>query len=166
MAVMEYWKKIKTLEALVKECADLRGAGKKIAFTNGCFDILHPGHARYLFEARLSADFLIVAVNSDSSVEALKGKDRPVLPERARAELLAALGFVDAVVIFEEETPLKVIRKLLPDVLVKGSDWAEEDIVGAGEVKAAGGEIRRIPIIAGFSSSSIIERIGGFSKQI
>ena len=166
MAVMEYWNKIKMLEALVKECADLRGSGKKIAFTNGCFDILHPGHARYLFEARLSADVLVVAVNSDSSVRTLKGRGRPILPERARAELLAALGFVDAVVIFEEETPLKVIRKLLPDVLVKGSDWAEKDIVGADEVRAAGGEIRRIPVIAGFSSSSIIERIAGSSEKI
>ncbi|MBW2094225.1 MAG: D-glycero-beta-D-manno-heptose 1-phosphate adenylyltransferase [Deltaproteobacteria bacterium] len=155
----QYWEKIRSLEDLKRECADLRAAGKRIAFTNGCFDILHPGHARYLYEARALADFLIVAVNSDSSVKAVKGPGRPIFPEQARAELLAALGFVDAVLIFDEETPLRVIKELLPDILVKGADWAEEEIVGADVVKNRGGEVKRIPTVEGFSSSDIIERI-------
>jgi D-glycero-beta-D-manno-heptose 1-phosphate adenylyltransferase len=159
MGVEQYWEKIKSLEDLHRECVDLRAAGKRIAFTNGCFDILHPGHARYLYEARALADFLIVGLNSDSSVKALKGSGRPILPEGARAELLAAFGFVDAVVVFDEETPLRVIRELLPDVLVKGADWAEEEIVGADAVKEAGGEVKRIPIVEGFSTSAVIRRI-------
>ncbi len=159
MGMKQYWEKIRSLEDLKRECADLRAAGKRIAFTNGCFDILHPGHARYLYEARALADFLIVAVNSDSSVKAVKGPGRPIFPEQARAELLAALGFVDAVLIFDEETPLRVIKELLPDILVKGADWAEEEIVGADVVKNRGGEVKRIPTVEGFSSSDIIERI-------
>jgi rfaE bifunctional protein nucleotidyltransferase chain/domain len=154
-----YLKKIKSLEDLKRECTDLRSSGKKITFTNGCFDILHPGHARYLYEARLLGDYLIVAVNSDRSVRVLKGPGRPVFPERARAELLAALGFVDAVVIFDEETPLRVIQELLPDVLVKGADWPEGEIVGADLVKKAGGKVKRVPTVEGFSTSAIIERV-------
>jgi len=159
MGVRQYWEKIKPLEDLKHECADLRDAGKKIAFTNGCFDILHPGHARYLYEARALADFLIVAVNSDRSVKALKGPGRPIFPERARAELLGAFGFVDAVLVFDEDTPLRVIKELLPDILVKGADWAEEEIVGAEVVQNAGGEVRRIPIVEGFSTSAIIQEV-------
>ncbi|RLB19101.1 MAG: D-glycero-beta-D-manno-heptose 1-phosphate adenylyltransferase [Deltaproteobacteria bacterium] len=165
MFVGHYWEKIKSLEEVQRECADLRAAGKKIAFTNGCFDILHPGHTRYLYKARASADFLVVALNSDASLKALKGPGRPILPEEARAELLAALGFVDAVVIFDEDTPLKLIKKLLPDVLVKGADWSEEEIVGADVVKEAGGEVKRIPVVEGFSTSSIVERIVASSAE-
>ncbi len=165
MFVGHYWEKIKSLEEVQRECADLRAAGKKIAFTNGCFDILHPGHTRYLYKARASADFLVVALNSDASLKALKGPGRPILSEEARAELLAALGFVDAVVIFDEDTPLKLIKKLLPDVLVKGADWSEEEIVGADVVKEAGGEVKRIPVVEGFSTSSIVERIVASSAE-
>ncbi|HDZ23720.1 MAG TPA: D-glycero-beta-D-manno-heptose 1-phosphate adenylyltransferase [Desulfobacteraceae bacterium] len=165
MFVGHYWEKIKSLEEVQRECADLRAAGKKIAFTNGCFDILHPGHTRYLYKARASADFLVVALNSDASLKALKGPGRPILSEEARAELLAALGFVDAVVIFDEDTPLKLIKKLLPDVLVKGADWSEEEIVGADVVKEAGGEVERIPVVEGFSTSSIVERIVASSAE-
>jgi rfaE bifunctional protein nucleotidyltransferase chain/domain len=154
-----YLKKIKSLEALKRACAELRAGGKRIVFTNGCFDILHPGHARYLSEARLLGDYLVVAVNSDRSVRVLKGSGRPVFPENARAELLAAFGFVDAVVIFDEETPLRVIRELTPDVLVKGADWSEEEIVGADVVKQAGGDVKRIPTVKGFSTSAVIQRL-------
>jgi len=154
-----YLKKIKSLEELKSECSDLRAVGKRVVFTNGCFDILHPGHTRYLHEARALGDYLIVAVNSDRSVEALKGQGRPILSEEARSELLAALGFVDAVLIFDQETPLGVIQELLPDILVKGADWSEEEIVGADVVKKAGGEVKRIPVIEGFSTSDIIEKI-------
>ena len=159
MKAKQYWEKIKSLEELKRECEKLKDAGKTVAFTNGCFDILHPGHTRYLHEARSLADFLIVAVNSDSSVRALKGAGRPIMPERARAEVLAALGFVDAVVVFDEETPFRVIRELLPHVLVKGADWDEEKIVGADVVREAGGKIVRIPLVEGFSTSTIVKGI-------
>jgi len=154
-----YLKKIKSLEDLKRERKDPGSSGKKIVFTNGCFDILHPGHARYLYEARLLGDYLIVAVNSDRSVRVLKGPGRPVFPDRARAELLAAFGFVDAVVIFDEETPLRVIQELMPDVLVKGADWPEEEIVGADLVKMAGGKVERIPTLEGFSTTAVIQRL-------
>jgi len=154
-----YLKKIKSLEDLKRERKDPGSSGKKIVFTNGCFDILHPGHARYLYEARLLGDYLIVAVNSDRSVRVLKGPGRPVFPDRARAELLAAFGFVDAVVIFDEETPLRVIQELMPDVLVKGADWAEAEIVGADLVKMAGGKVERIPTLEGFSTTAVIQRL-------
>ena len=154
-----YLEKIKSLEDLKRERKDPGSSGKKIVFTNGCFDILHPGHARYLYEARLLGDYLIVAVNSDRSVRVLKGPGRPVFPDRARAELLAAFGFVDAVVIFDEETPLRVIQELMPDVLVKGADWPEEEIVGADLVKMAGGKVERIPTLEGFSTTAVIQRL-------
>ncbi len=128
-------------------------------FTNGCFDILHPGHIRYLSAARQLGDFLMVAVNSDASVRIIKGSKRPILDQDARAELVAALQCVDMVLIFEEGNPLRVIRALLPDILVKGGDWAEDDIIGADVVKAAGGQVQRIPFEPGFSTSSIIDRI-------
>jgi len=133
--------------------------GKKVVFTNGCFDILHQGHVRYLSEARKCGDYLIVGLNSDQSVRNIKGKNRPLMPEGARAELLAALCFVDGVVIFDEEDPLAIIRYLQPQVLVKGSDWAEEDIIGAEAIRKAGGEVKRIPLTPGISTSDIICRI-------
>jgi rfaE bifunctional protein nucleotidyltransferase chain/domain len=156
-----YLKKIKPLDVLKAERRVLGASGKRIVFTNGCFDILHPGHVRYLCEARGLGDHLVVAVNSDRSVRKLKGSKRPILPEEARAELIAALAFVDAVLIFHEETPLKVIEVLAPDILVKGGDWAEGDIVGADVVRRAGGKVVRIPFISGFSTSGIVKKILG-----
>ena len=155
----DYRQKIKTLENAKKEIDRLKKAGQRIVFTNGCFDILHIGHARYLFKARELGDFLIVAVNSDRSVKAIKGPERPVINENERAEMLAALGCVDMTVIFDEDTPYEIIKILVPDVLVKGGDWKAEDIVGADIVKKAGGEIKSITFVEGSSTTGIIERI-------
>jgi len=130
-------------------------------FTNGCFDILHPGHTRYLCSAKELGDFLVVALNSDHSVRMIKGPKRPILREQARAELLAALECVDLVLIFDEDNPLMVISDLLPDILVKGGDWAEDEIIGADVVKKRGGEVKRIPFVTGFSTTDIITKIVG-----
>lgn len=154
-----YRTKIKTLEDLKIELERIKARGKKVVFTNGCFDILHPGHIRYLWNARQLGDHLVVAVNSDRSVRAIKGSSRPILGEAARSELIAALEFVDGVVVFDEEDPLNVIESLLPDVLVKGGDWSEERIIGADVVRRAGGEVRVIPFVEGFSTTTIIEKI-------
>ncbi len=139
--------------------ARLRAAGKSVVFTNGVFDLLHPGHLRYLRRARQLGDALIVGINSDRSVRIIKGSDRPITPERERAEVVAALTCVDGVVIFDEETPQKVIATLQPDVLVKGADWAEDAIVGRDIVKARGGKVVRVAIEPGYSTTAIIERI-------
>ena len=155
----KYRLKIKELPEARKQIDRLRSENKKIVFTNGCFDILHIGHARYLYAARELGEFLIVAVNSDRSVKTIKGPDRPVMNQAERTEMLAALECVDMVVIFDEDNPLEVIKYLMPDILVKGGDWKEEDIIGADVVKAAGGEVRRIPFINGFSTSDIIKKI-------
>ena len=136
-----------------------KGEGKRVVFTNGCFDILHQGHIHYLSGARSFGHYLIVGLNSDRSVRKIKGKHRPLLPQSARAELLAALCFVDGVVIFDEDNPLDIIACLQPHVLVKGADWSEDEIVGADIVKKAGGEVRRIPLVPGVSTSEIIRRI-------
>ena len=157
----EYIDKIRSLEETKGELDRLRAQGKKVVFTNGCFDILHPGHTRYLAEARSLGDYLVVAVNSDRSVRTIKGDKRPVMPETARAELVAALAFVDGVLIFDEDTPLKVIEHLAPDVLVKGGDWKEEDIVGADVVKKAGGKVTTIPFVEGYSTTSFLDKIRG-----
>ena len=138
---------------------DLRSAGKTVAFTNGVFDLLHPGHVRYLQRARGLGDALIVGVNSDRSVRANKGPTRPITPEDERVEILLALSAVDAVVIFDEDTPHAVISALQPDVLVKGADWAEHAIVGRDVVEARGGRVVRIPVEAGHSTSEIVEKI-------
>lgn len=151
--------KIRTLEALRDEVTRLKRNGRRVVFTNGCFDLLHPGHTRYLCAARALGDYLIVAMNSDRSVRSIKGAGRPVMPEEARAEVLASLGFVDAVVLFDEDDPQRVIEVLVPDVLVKGADWKEEDIVGADVVRSAGGEVQRIEVVPGYSTTDIIERI-------
>lgn len=157
---MEHYRaKIRLLDALRDEIERLQSSGLRVVFTNGCFDLLHPGHARYLCAARALGDYLVIGVNTDRSVRAIKGQGRPVVPEDDRAEMLAALDFVDAVVLFDEEDPLRVIQTLRPDVLVKGGDWSEKDIVGADEVRSAGGEVRRIPLVPGRSTSTIIERI-------
>jgi D-glycero-beta-D-manno-heptose 1-phosphate adenylyltransferase len=155
----DHRQKIKTIEDAQREIDLLKNNGKKIVFTNGCFDILHIGHARYLYQARSLGDFLIVSVNSDRSVKALKGPERPIVPENERAEMIAALGCVDMVIIFDEETPYEVIKKIIPNVLVKGGDWKEDDIVGADIVKRAGGIVKSIVFIEGSSTTNIINRI-------
>ena len=139
--------------------ARLRAAQRRVVFTNGVFDILHPGHIRYLEEARALGDALIVGLNSDASVRRNKGPDRPINTERERAEILSALEAVDAVVVFDEETPAEIIRAIQPDVLVKGADWAEDAIVGRDTVEARGGRVVRVPIEQGFSTTTIIEKI-------
>ena len=147
------------LAAAQQLVADLRSAGKTVVFTNGVFDLLHPGHIRYLQRARGLGDALIVGLNSDRSVRANKGPTRPITPEAERAEILLALSAVDAVVIFDEDTPHAVITALLPDVLVKGADWAEHAIVGRDVVEAGGGRVVRIPVEPGHSTSAVVEKI-------
>jgi len=145
---------------VLKEKIDaLRKEGKKIAFTNGCFDILHVGHVRYLKEARKTADILILALNSDSSVRAIKGDKRPLVPEDERAEVLAGLECVDFVTIFPELTPLELICYLKPDVLIKGGDWPEDKVVGRNEIQQWGGHVTLIPEVIGKSTTNIVDKI-------
>lgn len=139
--------------------ADVRRAGRRVVFTNGVFDILHPGHVRYLRAARAHGDVLIVAINSDRSVRGNKGPERPVTPEAERAEIVAALACVDAVVIFDAATPAAIIAAIEPDVLVKGADWAADAIVGRDTVEARGGVVIREPLEPGWSTTAILERI-------
>lgn len=139
----------------------LRQEKKTLVFTNGVFDLLHPGHVRYLNDARLQGDVLLVAVNSDRSVRAIKGSTRPLNPEDERAEVLAALACVDAVVIFDADNPEEIIRRLEPDVLVKGADWAADAIIGREIVEARGGRVVRIPLADGYSTSAIIKKMQG-----
>ncbi len=136
----------------------LRAAGKTVVFTNGVFDLLHPGHVRYLQQARALGDALIVGVNSDRSVRAIKGLQRPITPQAERAEILAALAPVDAAVIFDEDTPHAIIAAIQPDILVKGADWAEDAIVGRDIVEARGGRVVRMPIEPGYSTTGIIDK--------
>ena len=152
-------KKIFTLTQLQYVVAGLRVTGKRISFTNGCFDILHEGHIFSLSQAAKEADFLIVGVNADASVQKLKGPERPVNNQHSRSLLLASLMIVDAVIIFEEDTPLQLINALLPDVLVKGGDYTIDQIVGSAEVLANGGKVVINPIVQGFSTTGIIEKI-------
>jgi D-beta-D-heptose 7-phosphate kinase/D-beta-D-heptose 1-phosphate adenosyltransferase len=151
--------KIYTLNELLHKLAQIRLLGKTVSFTNGCFDILHRGHIASLSEAASEADFLIVGVNADSSTKKLKGPNRPVTDEQSRALILASLVIVDAVIIFEEDTPLELINAIKPDVLVKGGDYTLEQIVGAKEVIANGGKVIINPIVQGYSTSSIIDKI-------
>ncbi len=139
--------------------ATQRAAGLVVVFTNGVFDLVHPGHVTYLEAARAEGDRLVVAVNSDRSVRANKGPSRPILPEEERAELLAALEVVDAVVVFDAETPAAIIEALQPDVLVKGADWAHDAIVGRETVEARGGRVVRIEVVPGYSTSRIVARM-------
>jgi len=138
---------------------ELRKKGKKIAFTNGCFDILHVGHVRYLREAKKTADVLVLALNSDSSVRSIKGEKRPLMNEKERAEILAALEFIDFVTIFPELTPLELINYLKPDIIIKGGDWPEENVVGREEIKKWGGRVAIIPEVEGKSTTNIVEKI-------
>jgi rfaE bifunctional protein nucleotidyltransferase chain/domain len=144
----------------LKEKVDsLHKAGKRVVFTNGCFDLIHIGHIRLLQTAKEKGDCLVVAVNSDSSVQQIKEPGRPLMPEGERAEVVAALGCVDWVTIFAEPDPLVLIRLLTPDVLVKGTDWSEEEIVGAPDVREAGGQVLRIPLVPEISTSVILEKV-------
>lgn len=153
--------KWKSIEELVPRLRNLQRDGRRIVFTNGCFDLLHPGHVRYLREARNLGDCLVVGLNSDDSIRRLKGPARPVQPEAERAEILCALEMVDFVAIFHEDTPLQIIVALQPDVLVKGGDWQPDQIVGRTEVEARGGRVLSLPFADGFSTTSIIGRILG-----
>lgn len=144
---------------LKNKLEELRKEGKKIAFTNGCFDILHVGHIRYLREAKKTADVLVLALNSDSSVRAIKGEKRPLMSEEERAEILAALEFIDFVIIFQELTPLELINYLKPDILIKGGDWPEEKVIGREEIKKWGGRVVIIPEVEGKSTTNIVEKI-------
>jgi len=152
--------KVLPLEQSIKRVAEMKGAGKRVVFTNGCFDLLHPGHIRYLAEAWRLGDALVVAINSDRSVRALKGPSRPILPESERAEVMAALRCVDLVTIFDDLTPRDLLARMLPQVLVKGADWGPMDIVGREEVEAAGGVVVSVPVVPGFSTSEIIRKAG------
>ncbi|HDD44463.1 MAG TPA: D-glycero-beta-D-manno-heptose 1-phosphate adenylyltransferase [Candidatus Desulfofervidus auxilii] len=151
--------KIISWEQLKEEVKKWQTSGLKVVFTNGCFDLLHIGHIRYLQAAKKYGDKLIVAINSDRSVREIKGKRRPIISENERAEIVAALDCVDRVVIFDEPTPLSLINFLQPDVLVKGADWPEEKIVGREVVLAKGGKIIRIPVVEGISTTEIIKKI-------
>ena len=154
-------KVILSLEELLRARARLRAEGRRLVFTNGCFDLLHVGHVRYLSEARRLGDALLVAINSDRSVRALKGAGRPILSEGERAEILAALWAVDFVTVFDEESPRALISEVLPDVLVKGGDYRPDEIHGREEVEAAGGQVLSLPFVEGASTTGIIERIKG-----
>jgi rfaE bifunctional protein nucleotidyltransferase chain/domain len=154
-------RKVLSIAEAVALVEHLRHSSKQVVLTNGVFDLIHPGHVRYLQDARRQGDALIVAVNSDRSVRAIKGPARPVNPESERAEILAALACVDAVVVFDEDNPQQVVDRLQPDVLVKGADWAVDEIIGRETVESRGGRVVRIPIAEGYSTSAIIEKIRG-----
>ena len=151
--------KIVGLSKLKKEIARLRKSGKKIAFTNGCFDILHYGHVSYLEKAKKDNRVLVLGLNSDASVRRLKGPTRPINPELARASVVAALESVDYVTIFTDDTPYKLIKAIVPDVLIKGADWKEKLVVGSDVVKSRGGKVEFIKFVDHFSTTKIIENV-------
>lgn len=151
--------KVVSLDDLLKKVADHRKNGEKIVFTNGCFDILHVGHVRYLAAARNEGDILVVGLNSDRSTRKIKGEQRPIVQQDQRAEILASLCCVDYITIFDEQNPLALIRSIKPDILVKGDDWPEKEIVGGDIVKADGGEVVRVPVVPNISTTSILKRI-------
>ncbi|PKQ69975.1 D-glycero-beta-D-manno-heptose 1-phosphate adenylyltransferase [Raineya orbicola] len=150
--------KILNISDLIEKIKTWKQAGLKVVFTNGCFDILHLGHIDYLEKARHLGDKLVVGLNSDSSVRRLKGVERPINPEYARARVLAALEFVDAVCVFEEDTPKSLIEKIYPDILTKGSDYTLENIVGADFVMSYGGQVKTIDLVEGFSTTQILDK--------
>ena len=157
--------KIVTAEKLVTRLDKIRKSSGKVVFTNGCFDILHAGHVRYLTAAGAEGDLLVVGLNSDASIRLIKGENRPIVRQDHRAELLAALGCVDYVVLFDSADPLSLIQMLKPDVLVKGADWTEETIVGGEFVKSNGGRVVRISLVPEVSTSQIIEKILQLHRQ-
>ena len=156
--------KVLSREALARRVAALRRRGQRVVFTNGCFDLIHPGHVRYLRAAKRLGDVLVVALNSDASVRRLKGPSRPLVPQRDRCEVMAALEMVDFVIVFGEDTPVALIRRLQPDVLVKGGDWAPDRIAGADIVRARGGSVRSLRFAPGYSTTALTERIVRRSK--
>ena len=151
--------KIKTQDALADTACREKAAGKTVGFTNGCFDILHLGHVKYLNAAKGECDILVIGVNSDASVKRLKGEERPVNPQQARAEVLASLENVDYLTIFDEDTPETLIKKINPDVIFKGGDWEEKDIVGADHVRSYGGKVCVVPYVQGYSTTEFIDHI-------
>jgi rfaE bifunctional protein nucleotidyltransferase chain/domain len=151
--------KIVSQEELIQVTAREKREGRRVVFTNGCFDLLHPGHVRCLADARALGDMLVVAVNSDRSVRGNKGPERPLVAEQDRAEVLAALASVDFVTIFDESTPRELISRVLPSVLVKGADWALDQVAGREEVEAAGGRVVSIPLASGYSTTNLVQRI-------
>ena len=151
--------KIKARGVLLTIVKDLKAKRKKIVFTNGCFDLLHVGHVRYLERAKALGEILVVGVNSDDSVRRLKGSGRPILPQEERAEILSGLGCVDYVIVFDESTPLKLISSLQPHILVKGGDWTKQTTVGREVVEGSGGEVVILPFVEGTSTSNLIETI-------
>lgn len=151
--------KIINLKDLLEKIRLFHRQGKKIVFTNGCFDIMHVGHVRYLTAAKAKGNILVVGLNSDKSVKAIKGEKKPIICESQRAEVLAGLCGVDYIIIFDEPDPLKLIQAIKPDVLVKGADWSEDKIIGADFVKSHGGQVVRVPLVPKISTSSIIQKI-------
>jgi len=151
--------KIVSQEELIQVTAREKRAGRRVVFTNGCFDLIHPGHVRCLAEARALGDVLVVAINSDHSVRGNKGPERPLVSEQDRAEVLAALASVDYVTIFDEPTPRELISRVLPSILVKGADWALDQVAGREEVEAAGGRVVSVPLAAGYSTTDLVQRI-------
>jgi rfaE bifunctional protein nucleotidyltransferase chain/domain len=151
--------KIVSWEEATKKVKEIQKEGKKVVFTNGCFDLVHLGHVDYLEKARNLGDFLVVAVNTDASVSKLKGPFRPVSPEISRTRVLASMGFIDLVVLFGEPTPKEIIETLCPDILTKGNDYTLENIVGADFVLANGGRVETIPLVEGFSTTGLVKRI-------
>ncbi len=152
-------KKIKSLLQMKRIGARLKAQGKRIVFTNGCFDILHVGHIRYLTQARKLGDILIVGLNTDRSVRMIKGEKRPIVPEKERAEVLSSLEVVDYVVLFDEPDPLHLITALKPTILAKGADWSKDKIIGKDVVEGSGGRVVRIPLVPGSSSTGVIEKV-------
>lgn len=153
--------KIIPLQRLKRKIRLLKQEGGRIVFTNGCFDILHYGHVKYLQDAREKGDYLVVALNSDSSVKKIKGNSRPIIPQADRMRTLAALGCVDFVVLFNEDNPLRLIKEIKPDFLIKGSDWDKKRIVGASFVEGYGGKVLTVNLVKGRSTSKLIEKIKG-----
>lgn len=158
MSIIEK-KKIVSLQHLKKQIPNIRRKGKTIVFTNGCFDIIHAGHVRYLKKAKALGDILIVGLNSDISVHKIKGDKRPIVPQKERSEILSAFEVVDYVILFNESTPIRLIKTIMPDVLVKGADWTNQEIIGADIVKAANGKVVRIRLVKGKSTTNIISKI-------
>jgi D-beta-D-heptose 7-phosphate kinase/D-beta-D-heptose 1-phosphate adenosyltransferase len=146
-------------DELILHVAEHKRNGQRVVFTNGCFDLLHPGHIRTLEAARALGDVLVVGLNSDASVGSMKGVGRPILPQAERAEILAALDAVDYVAIFDEPTPREIIARVVPNVLVKGADWGPGEVIGREEVEAAGGRVVQVPLTPGYSTSELIQRI-------
>jgi D-beta-D-heptose 7-phosphate kinase/D-beta-D-heptose 1-phosphate adenosyltransferase len=152
-------RKLLTLSELKRRIKSARGSGKRVVFTNGCFDLIHPGHVRYLRAAKRLGDVLVVALNSDDSIRRLKGRGRPLVPARDRCEVVAALEMVDYVAVFSDDTPYQLIKALQPDILVKGGDWQPDQIVGADLVRARGGTVRSLPFARGYSTTALVKKV-------